>query len=857
MFNSRSIFNKLDEIRIVVNIKSPDFVCVVESWLDSTVDDTVITLAGYDVFRADRTSGKQGGGICCWIKDSYSVKILFFESAFIDVEILILRINHREFRCILATLYFPHGRILNKDLESRLCDYIVDTIDDFLNIYPNYSVIITGDFNHVSTTMFESAYNLENVVVSPTRLNNILDLILLPGDLVQYYQDVDILPPIGMGDHNVVLLNPITSIEEQPDRYQKVIDFRDSNLRLCLSFLNDIDWDIMSSLSLDDACDFFYRQLRKAIDTLPFDLVKISNYENKPWITNVIKVNINKRYRAYRDRNWSMFAHYRDKVKQMIYEAKKSWSNRMKCSKSIWDIKKSVIHGHSNNTNWLPQCDPNKNVFELMDIINDSLSEEFVNDPHCEIKNPIILPFLFSQKQVQTLLQKTSPKSSSGSDGIPSMIWSKLSFVIAEPLTILFNMCLWNADLPRSWKIADIVLIPKTKPPQIGQLRPISLLSIPERIFEKEFLKYLNSQLSLDSQQFGYRKGSSTTCALIAAESFITQSLQEKDIVSCHMLSIDLSKGFDKVSHRLLLDKLKNDTIDPFCILFISNYLRSRKQRIRWRLDHSDMVNVLSGVPQGSSIGPSLFGYFLSDLHIQNPKNSLMLKYADDILIISKVHKSCSESPVIAELLSAQTWLSDNMMKIREDKCIQMFFSLTHSTVFSHLAVHNIPVKSHLKFLGIIFDQTLKWNEHVQVITRKAASKLSVLRQLKPFLDQGELVTIFNCCIRSILEYAAPLFVNLHCKQRDLIEKVQRRAHTIVCGDSNCTCSNFIPLYYRRLMLGIRLFKSFVHDSSHPLHYLTPESNTYSRTFRMPLIRNSQKAKSFIVTMIQLANDGF
>lgn len=225
-----------------------------------------------------------------------------------------------------------------------------------------------------------------------------------------------------------------------------------------------------------------------------------------------------------------------------------------------------------------------------------------------------------------------------------------------------------------------------------------------------------------------------------------------------------------------------------------------------------------------------------------------MLKYADDIMLISKVSKDCSESPICAELLNAQSWISSNKMVIRRDKCKQMFFKLSNIHDVSRYAIPNIPVTSKLTFLGVTFDERLKWKGHVNEVTRKAASKLSVIRQLKPFLGESDLVIIFNSCIRSVLEYAAPLFVNLQIKQQDLIERIQQRAHKIICGDSDCDCANFIPLNYRRLMLGMRFFKSLVYDESHPLHYLT---------YRTPMVKNKQRATSFIVTMTQLANDGF
>ena len=175
----------------------------------------------------------------------------------------------------------------------------------------------------------------------------------------------------------------------------------------------------------------------------------------------------------------------------------------------------------------------------------------------------------------------------------------------------------------------------------------------------------------------------------------------------------------------------------------------------------------------------------------------------------------------------------------------------------SHLQVLNIPLQKTLKFLGVVFDEGFKWKAHFGSVSKRASSKLSILRQLKPFLTRGDLIIIFNNCIRSVLEYAAPLFVNVNTEQVNLFEKIQSRAHAIICGTSSCNCCDFIPLFYRRNGIGMRLFKILIKDSNHPLHYLTPETNSYSRTYRLPMIKAVIRSRSFIVTMTQLANNGF
>ena len=189
-------------------------------------------------------------------------------------------------------------------------------------------------------------------------------------------------------------------------------------------------------------------------------------------------------------------------------------------------------------------------------------------------------------------------------------------------------------------------------------------------------MKVIRDQFSskFDDKQFGYRRKSSTTCALLDMENFITDSLQDKDVIACHIISVDLSKGFDKVPHNLLLEKMMNNNFDPFVLSFMSNYLTMRFQRMSWRGSYSNYTSVCSGIPQGSSIGPLGFGFFMADLSLSDYKDLTLIKYADDIVAIGKIKKDALSSPVI----NAQK----NKMVISDQKSQQMFVSTRDTSMF-------------------------------------------------------------------------------------------------------------------------------------------------------------------------------
>lgn len=865
LLNARSINNKLDELHVLISELSPDVICITESWLDSTVCDAAVSISSYTFHRVDRSTGQKGGGIACWIRNELSSSILFRNSNHSEVEFLILKLIHGNFRCILCILYFPKGQSLNNTTKQYLLTYVCSVIDSFLIQFSDHDVYIAGDFNLVDPSTFEVYYGINNIIHEPTRLDNILDLILIPEHYISHYQKPVFLSPLAGSDHNVLFVEPQQRISYDIE-FVYVMDLRESNFIKSCSYLSQIDWiPLFENLSLNEACETFYNFLRFAMDYIPQDMIKRST-RDKPWINNVVKVLINKRYAAYRNKNWSLYEHYKLKVRQAIYVAKKQWGSNFleKSGHSIWDVYKIVTSDSKLNKNWLPLCDPTRPVTDIITDINVNLHQVFnVDSPHDYSDGTLgyDLPFTFTENMVEKILANVNPKKSAGSDGVDSIIWSKFSDVLAKPVCLLYNKCLADADVPQKWKNADITPCPKTSPPDLFHIRPISLLPVLERLFEKHLLKFIGAEFidRYDHRQFGYRKKGSTAAALVDLDNYISSNLQDSDTVACHLLVLDLEKGFDKLSHQILLEKMRRDGFSNFTLTFVKNYLHSRYQRVRWKHQFSDFLPVSSGIPQGSCIGPIVFSYFCADMPLPQTSDTLVIKYADDIIIVGIIKKGTTISPVSSAYDDMLRWVSVNGMSVKAEKSRQMYFHQRGSPDICHLSIPLIPCVSSIKLLGVTFDPKLNYHSHVYNITKKASSRLYVLRQLKPYLPLDGLIKIYENCIRSILEYCAPLLVGTSAANCSAIERIQDRAHKIICGvsASECTCSHFVPLSYRRMIIGFKLFISFIQHRDHPLYHLTPRRLVFSNNFCIPVCKSALRGNSYIVNMIRLHNSGF
>ena len=235
------------------------------------------------------------------------------------------------------------------------------------------------------------------------------------------------------------------------------------------------------------------------------------------------------------------------------------------------------------------------------------------------------------------VIQTLKSKSTSGPDGISTLMLNGCSSSISPYLSSLFNQSLSVRVVPTDWKLSNVTPVYKAGDPKLSNnYRPISLLSIPskilERIAQNKLLQYLLENNLLSPSQFGFRPQSSTQEALVTAVNDWHQNLDNG--LETASIFFDLSKAFDVLPHSAILQALANVGVHGPLYSWFESYLTNRSQRVFLDGYTSLATAILSGVPQGSILGPLLFILAMNPLtDLSLSSSTHMILYADDILV--------------------------------------------------------------------------------------------------------------------------------------------------------------------------------------------------------------------------------
>ena len=419
---------------------------------------------------------------------------------------------------------------------------------------------------------------------------------------------------------------------------------------------------------------------------------------------------------------------------------------------------------------------------------------------------------MVSEEETLKVISNLKPKTSTGHDGLSSILLKYIAPRIVTVLTKIINQSLSTGIFPDSLKIAKITPIFKKEDPHLtDNYRPISLLPSISKVFEKiaynQIYDYFTENQILYESQYGFRKLHSTELAALEMSDKITTHLDQGKIPLA--IFLDLSKAFDTIDHKILIDKLRHYGLKGNSLNWFKSYLSNRKQYVEYNNSHSSYANVSTGVPQGSILGPLLFIIYMNDIAKVTDKFHFVL-YADDTSLVEPIGtfnadiKNCTivSEAINSELKLITDWLSLNKLSLNAKKTKMMIFHHRQrniSNIIPNLYINGSQIErvNEFNFLGTMFDECLTWKSHTQKVASKIAIVAGTISRLKRFLPSDILKTIYNALIQPHLNFSILLW-GKHTKRISKLQKWALRA--ITCSKYNAHTD---PLFKKLNLLKV------------------------------------------------------
>ena len=487
-------------------------------------------------------------------------------------------------------------------------------------------------------------------------------------------------------------------------------------------------------------------------------------------------------------------------------------------------------------------------VFTKEDLNNIPKSEEEGRSKGIALTDIQVTPAAVNKK-----LKDLNPNKAQGPDKIPPRVLKELADVLDTPLCILFNKSLESGVIPDDWKKAEVIAIfKKGTRSDPGNYRPVSLTCVLCKLLESfvrdAIVKQMNEYGLYSDDQHGFRTKRSCVTQLLEVMEILTDCIEEGNPID--IIYLDFKKAFDSVPHQRLLIKLKSYGILGNVYNWVESFLTGRTQRVRVGRDMSNCTDVLSGIPQGSILGPVLFTIFIND--ISENLESFCKIFADD----TKVFNISSKKDIVQKDIDIlQKWTTKWDLHFNSNKC-NVLHAGTKNECNSYVlnGVDKINVCTEEKDLGVIFDNKLSFEAHIQSTIKKANSVLGIIKRAFSHLDKFSFVKLYKAMVRPILEYGNVIWAPHLKRLSEEIERVQRRATKILPDLRKCPYEERMKLLklpslkYRRFRADmIQAFKIINQiDNLNPNNFYSfNTNNTRNNDTKLTIKYCSTNAKKF------------
>ena len=406
-----------------------------------------------------------------------------------------------------------------------------------------------------------------------------------------------------------------------------------------------------------------------------------------------------------------------------------------------------------------------------------------------------------SQREFTAALQHLKPGKAPGPESICSELILHAGADLKSWLRGFLSSCLRRLKIPKIWRRALVVAIPKpTKP--VGDpksYRPISLLCVSYKIFERLIYARVEPLIDplLPKKQAGFRRGKSTVDQAVLLTQNIEDFFEAKK--KAGTVFVDLTTAYDTVWHRGLTCKLlRLVSPDKHMVKMIMELVRNRSfTLITGDSKQSGLRRLKNGVPQGSVLAPLLFNIYTYDLPFMISRK---FAYTDDL---ASLHSSGNwkdlEVTLSQDMSTLSAYLQTWRLKLSHTKTVTTAFHLNNREAKRELKVYNnvklLPFCSTPTYLGVKLDKSLTFRHHLVALRKKISSRVTLLRRLvgSGWGAGAKILRIATLSlVYSTAEHCAPVW----CRSAHtcLIDSVLNDALRIVTGCLRPTPTDHLPV---------------------------------------------------------------